>query len=100
MYEIILNNEILALVSKPRYIRIKPSSGAYIEANLSNAEGVAVNGTPYNLEGFNICDNGTVEVHEIDEYEYILTNQKATAANIETLENAICDLDEAINGGK
>lgn len=96
MYKITLNDKLLALVKKPHYIRVNPNSGVYVESIPSEAEGIAVNSIPYNLEGFNISENGTVKIQEVEEYEYLL----AKIASIEALENAICDLDETINGGE
>ena len=51
MYQVIKEDgNIIAICDKNRYIKLNPLSGALIEAKDENdAEGVAVNGTPYSL---------------------------------------------------
>lgn len=52
MYSIVVNNETIALTSQLRYIKVNPVSGCYIQAkNRQEAQGIAVNGTPYNIDG-------------------------------------------------
>ena len=52
MYIISSNGERLALCEQPRYIKINPTSGCFVKAdNITDAQGVAVLGTPYNLPG-------------------------------------------------
>ena len=50
MYEIIKDGAVLALTESPNYIQLHPD-GFYILCEQSEAQGVAVNGTPYHLFG-------------------------------------------------
>lgn len=52
MYQIIkTDGQTVAFVEELRYIRQNTSSGAFVEADVDTAQGIAVNGTPYNLTG-------------------------------------------------
>ena len=50
MYEIIKDGAVLALTESPNYIQLHPD-GFYILCDQSEAQGVALNGTPYHLFG-------------------------------------------------
>ena len=50
MYEIIKDGAVLALTESPNYIRLHPD-GFYILCDQSEAQGVALYGTPYHLFG-------------------------------------------------
>lgn len=50
MYEIIKDGAVLALTESPNYIRLHPD-GFYILCSEKEAQGVALNGTPYHLFG-------------------------------------------------
>ena len=51
MYAIISGGVLLALCDKPRYVRNNEASGAYVEAEEAQAEGISVNGDLYNIGG-------------------------------------------------
>lgn len=86
MYKIILNNEILALCDKPRYIK-KHTNGSFIQTELTDATGVAVGGAPYTLLGHELDGTmGTVVVQEIDTGEMLLTDQTNIAVNTSNLD--------------
>ena len=51
MYKIISGGEEVTITESPRYIKVKPSSGAYIQSTKEEAQGISVLGTPYNLTG-------------------------------------------------
>lgn len=51
MYEIISEGQIVSLCDKPRYIKLKPSTGCFIEATAEDAQGVSAGGKAYNLSG-------------------------------------------------
>lgn len=51
MYKIVENGEIINVVNDARYIRLKEESGAFIQTDAETAQGVAVNGEPFNLTG-------------------------------------------------
>ena len=47
MYEVIDHDsgQRLALCEQPRYVRINPDTGVYVQCSADQAEGIAVNGT-------------------------------------------------------
>lgn len=121
MYHIIIDGEIKGFCETPRYIKIKPETGVYIEAKLEDAIGVAFGGVAYNLFGHDeIPDTSQAIVKEIDGAEVVFSdNAKITAqgenifevesalCELDTtsdermtdIENALCELDEIVNGG-
>ena len=125
MYAILSGGALVALCDKPRYVRLNPESGAYVEAAPEEAIAVSVNGDLYNINGGNaIPDAPEAVVREYDMAEYVFHNRarimetEATtgaavvqleealceqdAANderISAIEDAVCELDSIINGG-
>ena len=76
MYEIIKDGAVLALTESPNYIRLHPD-GFYILCDQSEAQGVALNGTPYHLFGRASMDGlETVVLAETDA-GHILQEQEA-----------------------
>lgn len=129
MYAIISGGVLLALCDKPRYVRKNEASGAYVEAEEAQAEGISVNGDLYNIGGGSaIPDAPQAVVTEGEASEYVFRNRvrieenekntstaivsieealceldTASTENAEAMENALCELDEmicAINGGE
>lgn len=129
MYAIISGGVLLALCDKPRYVRKNEASGAYVEAEEAQAEGISVNGDLYNIGGGSaIPDAPQAVVTEGEASEYVFRNRvrieenekntstaivsieealceldTASTENAEVMENALCELDEmicAINGGE
>lgn len=102
MYAILCNGEAIALVESPRYVR-RNESGIFVEADKDTADGIAVNGTLYNLPGGTaIEDAPEAVVVDAKAGEYIFANrvrieQDAASGNIRisTVEDAVCDLDES-----
>lgn len=125
MYEIIINGSLAALCDKPRYVKIKEDSGAYVETSHDEAIGIAVNSTVYNIDGREeIPDMPQAIVKKSDASEYIFKhgvkiteNEKRTNSafidvesalcefdattdeRIGAVEAALCEIDAAINGG-
>lgn len=97
MYQIIINGEIKGFCEKPRWIKIKPETGVYIEVKFEDAIGVAFGGVVYNLFGRNeILDTPQAIVKEIDGAEVVFSdNAKITkqGENIFEVESALCELD-------
>lgn len=129
MYAIISDGVLLALCDKPRYVRKNEASGAYVEAEEAQAEGISVNGDLYNIGGGSaIPDAPQAVVTEGEAAEYVFRNRArieenekntstaivsieealceldtASTENAEAMENALCELDEmicSINGGE
>ena len=51
MYKIISDGEIVTLCDEPRYIKISPTSGCYIQTTKEEAVGLAARSMPFNLPG-------------------------------------------------
>ncbi|WP_295761166.1 hypothetical protein [uncultured Oscillibacter sp.] len=125
MYAILSGGALLALCDKPRYVRLNPDSGAYVEAAPEEAIAISVNGDLYNINGGSaIPDAPEAVVREDDVSEYVFHNRARIVENEETtgaavvqleealceqdaateerltaVEEALCELDSAINGG-
>lgn len=125
MYAILSGGALVALCDKPRYVRINPDSGCYVEATPEEAIAVSVNGSLYNINGGNaVPDAPEAVVREDDAAEYIFGNRTrivkneaetgaavvqleealceqdaASAGRISAVEEALCELDSVINGG-
>lgn len=83
MYKIIKDGEVIGIVEKPRYIR--KVDGIYIQAEESEAQGVAVDSMPYNLPDGGMEGLETVTVSEVDGGEYILTQQSTIDAMLRSV---------------
>ncbi len=123
MYAILSGGALLALCDKPRYVRLNPESGAYVEAPPEEAIALAVNGDLYNINGGSAIPGAPeAVVQEGDVSEYVFGNRvrierneetsgiavvqleealceqdAATDERVSALEDAICELDAAIN---
>lgn len=64
MHKLIRNNEVIALVDEPRYVKQKILSGAWVRCSRIEAEGIAVGGRVYGL--------GEVYPVAVDNGEYLL----------------------------
>lgn len=92
---------LLALCERPRYVKRNPESGAYVEAEEAEAEGLAVGGDLYNLPGGTAIPNAPEAiVNDIDSAELIFQNrahigkvEEDTGAAVISIEEALCDLD-------
>lgn len=120
MKAIVSDGLLVALCDVPRYVRLNPDNGCYVQAEEAEAEAIAVNGELYNLPGGTaIADRPEAFVNEQDAAEYIFANQTLIVQTAETqdvlqvamceqdavndermsaLEEAVCALDSAING--
>lgn len=125
MYAILSGGALVALCDKPRYVRLNPESGAYVEAEPEEAIAISVKGDLYNLPGGTaIPDAPEAVVREDDVAEYVFRNRARIVENEETtgaavvqleealceqdtateerlsaVEEALCELDSVINGG-
>lgn len=97
MYRIISGGKVIALCDAPRYVKVKKESGAFIQCDKDEAEGVAVAGEVYNLEGqTTIKDAPDVQITEVDGglmvFDGYVDKNKYTA-EMSALENALCEID-------
>ena len=103
MYAILSGGALVALCDKPRYVRLNPDSGAYVEAAPEEAIAVSVNGDLYNINGgSSIPDAPEAVVSESDVSEFvfhnrarILENEATTGTAVVQLEEALCEQDAA-----
>lgn len=103
MYAILSGGALLTLCDKPRYVRLNPDSGAYVEAAPEEAAAVSVNGGLYNINGGNAipgAPQAVVREEETAEYIFgnrarIARNEKAAGAAVVQLEDALCEQDAA-----
>jgi len=97
MYAIISGGALLALCEKPRYVRMNPDSGAYVEAAPEDAVALAVNGDLYNINGGNAIPGAPeAVVREDDVSEYVFGNRVRIARNEEASGIAVVQLEEAL----
>ncbi len=87
MYKIIKGADVIGIVEKPRYI--KKIDGIYVEADETDAQGVAFHSVPYNLPGGEMEGLETVLVTEVDGGEYILSQQNT----VDTMSKNSADTD-------
>lgn len=109
MYKIISNSTVIGICEKVRYIRVKPETGAYVEATEETADGIAFNSVAYNLPGKTAIAGAdvaeAVESSEAitemwNELVSVKTKAEQNRQNINNVEDAVCELDEMISGGE
>lgn len=108
MYAIISEGQLVSLCDKPRYIKVHEKNGAYVETDQSEAIGISVNGTLYNISGGNEIPNAPeaiIKQSDISEYVFcnrtrISESEESVNAAIIEIEDALCELDGLINGGE
>ena len=116
MYKIIVDGQAVAMTDKPQFVRFV--NGVSQKCNYEEAEGVIAGGRGYNLNNHNAYpDAPTAWVHKCDGWEIVFQddgritlNEINTAelqdaacdmdADIEDIKDALCELDELINGGE
>ena len=100
MYEIRKDGAVLALVERLNTICMHPD-GFYVLCAEDAAQGVAINGTAYRLMGRSgLYELDEVQLIERDAGAVILDRDKEAARTRAEIETALCDLDEAMNGGE
>lgn len=89
MKKILKDGEVLAFTDSPRYIRVNSETGVFVEADITNATGVAVNSNAYHLSGHGATyGNGDVAIEDVDsvtELTKMYENIKATQDNSDNL---------------
>lgn len=97
MYSIRVDGKIIGFCDKPRYVKIKESSGDYVQCERSEAIGLVFKGEQFNLPDMDTFEGRpTAVVTERDGAE-IVFNQgvsiEENEAGIIDVEGAICELD-------
>lgn len=80
MYKFSINGATVAIVDKPVWIR-RQRNGCFGQTDRIKARGVAIDGKPYNLAGYDIGGVATVEYEEVQGGTYLLRQE----ANIDYL---------------
>lgn len=98
MYRIILDGEIILQSQSPRWVKINPSSGAWIQCDYQDAECLAINGKRYSIEGRPKVDDAplVVTVKYIDSAENMLATEKDVGLIFFALNNIIDDLNKRL----
>lgn len=99
MYRIILNDEILLQTDSPRWVKLNPSSGAWIQCNFHEAECIAVDGKRYSIDGRPLVDDApdVVSVKYIDAAQNALVNENYIDLLFFALGNLIDDINQRLN---
>ena len=113
MYRIINigNGKTIGFTNLVRYIKVKPSTGVYIQCPVEEAEGIAFASTPFNLAGKEAMKEGlaTVIISEKDD-GLIMSDAIDDAvvpidevlcdfdSDIEDIKDALCEIDELLEG--
>ncbi len=84
MYQIISDGQIVSLCDNPRYIKVKPSTGCFVQTTAEEAQGVSAGGKPYNLSGHT---------------EITVTNYDEETETSETVPAPVADVRE-VDGGE
>ena len=97
------DHEVFALIENPNWVLRRHDNGVYMLCGRSEAEGVSIGSTVYNLPGHNISNNGEVTYEFIETGDYILKRNEQILtdidlANIE-VQQAITELELMILEG-
>jgi len=100
MYKIISMGKVLALCDKPRFVRKKALTGAWVVTDEETAEAVAVRGTVYALEGKPAVRGAQLaKIVPVEGGEFLFdeVGQRVKIsdhkADLAALEDAMCELD-------
>ena len=94
MYAIISGGELVALCDKPRYVRVNPDSGCYVECARAEAIAVSVNGDLYNLGGGSAVTGAPAAVvRETDAAQYVFRNRAQIIKGTETGDRNTANID-------
>jgi hypothetical protein len=114
MYRIVNthNGKTIGFTTAVRYIKVKPSTGCFIQCPFEDAEGIAFAGTPFNLSGKEALAEGLQTVIIGEEDDGVTMSEAIGEAvtpidevlcdfdsDIEEIKEALCDIDERLEGG-
>ena len=95
MHRIIVEGKTVAMIEEPWYVKVKPSTGAWIHCKPAEAEAISLRGTLYNLPGkTTIADAPEALVVPVDAIDEIYRGGIEVYNNkIAEIEDALCDID-------
>lgn len=89
------NGVVIALSEEPNWVHVM-DNGAYGMCDYEVAEGVAIDGTVYNLPGHNISNNGDVAFEIVESGTYIMQRDIETEQMLTDLDLANIEAQQAI----
>ena len=94
MYRIVFNDEVLLQTDSPRWVKLNPSSGAWIQCNFQSAECVAINGRRFSISGRPLVEDApdVVSVKYVDAAKNALDTEKSVDLLFFALTNIINDI--------
>ena len=94
MYRIVFNDEVLLQTDSPRWVKLNPSSGAWIQCNFADAQCIAIDGRRYSIEGRPLVDDApdVVSVKYVDAAKNALDTEKGVDLLFFALTNIINDI--------
>jgi hypothetical protein len=93
MYKIVKDGELLSICDAPRYIKYNERTASYVLTTEEEAEGVAVDSTPYELFGKTLEGNqGVVLVNEVDGGELVFADQNGIKANSDAIDEILISM--------
>lgn len=86
MYQIFKDGGVFALVETPIYIRLH-ENGCFVQATPEQAQGIAIQGTPYQLLGRESMERDleVVGISEVDGGSVVITQQNNINEMIRTM---------------
>ena len=98
MYRILLDDKIIMQTDSPRFVKINPSSGAWIQCDYFSAECLAIDGKRYSIAGRKKVDDApqVVTVKQINAAENMLATEKDVGLIFFALNNIINDLNKRL----
>lgn len=94
MYRITLNDEIFLQTDSPRWVKLNPSSGAWIQCDFADAQCIAIDCKRYSIEGRPLVDDApdVVSVKYVDAAKNALDVEKGVDLLFFALTNIINDI--------
>ena len=94
MFKLVVDGVTIGFTEKPRFVRVKPETGVFVETTQDKADGVAYKSKVFNLFGHEI--GGVEETVSVVPYDGGDDSKeiKNNADNLAEIEDAMCEADE------
>ena len=94
MKGIVSNGELVGICDALRFVKKNPKSGAYIQTTEENAEGIAVRGMLFNINGKEIIPDAPLAIiRDMDGLEMLFDNSKQTGEQKTQIDQNRADID-------
>lgn len=97
MYKVIKDNESIALVEKPRYIRLS-KEGAFIQCEKDEAQGIALNSTFYRFFNVDLPGYEVIDLAEVEGGEYLVKHGEQIKELNTSMDTTMVGLAESYEG--